>query len=66
MFRAASNYILIGVFLAGCASRPSDPVFEQTESCRPNSTLVCEQRMGKIIRCSCNSKDEIRDILEPQ
>jgi hypothetical protein len=50
----------------GCAGPTSSRAIEvQNQSCAVGSKLVCEERHGEVIRCSCKSNDDIRDILDP-
>lgn len=61
------NGLLLGFFFVGCAGQSLDkPITVQNESCKLGSTLVCEERMGKVYQCSCESRKTLRDILEPK
>ena len=55
--------------LAACADNPSairDPGEEQRAMrCASHETLSCVEKMGKTVRCTCSSRDDLRRILEP-
>ncbi len=59
--------IILGVaLLSSCASNRSAEPGNRNDMCRIGSTLVCEERVGQVTRCTCKSKDSMRDILEPE
>jgi len=33
--------------------------------CAHDETLSCEEKIGKVTNCSCSSRDDLREILEP-
>lgn len=53
--------LLAGLQMTACVGQPppKDPV------CRLGATLVCVERMGKVHKCTCQSKESMQDILEP-
>ena len=55
--------------LAACADNPSairDPGEGQRAlNCASHETLSCVEKMGKTVRCTCSSRDDLREILEP-
>ena len=56
--------------LSACADNPSairDPGEERRAlRCADHETLSCIEKMGKVVRCSCSSRDDLRRILEPE
>jgi hypothetical protein len=56
--------------LAACADNPSairDPGAEQRAlKCASHETLSCVEKMGKVVSCTCSSRDDLRRILEPE
>ena len=50
--------------LAACATDPSKPPRGQSEICKAGETLVCAYRMGKQVKCWCDSNERLRDILQ--
>jgi len=61
--------LCVSGLVAGCADNPSairDPGEEQRAlRCANHETLSCVEKMGKIVSCSCSSRDDLRRILEP-
>jgi len=57
------------VLIAACADNPSairDPGEDQRAlDCASHETLSCVEKMGKTVRCTCSSRDDLREILEP-
>lgn len=55
------------VLVSGCASPgPADPeTTAQYSPCPPDLTLSCIEYNGKNMRCSCVSREDLREILEP-
>jgi len=55
--------------VAACADNPSairDPGEEQRAlRCANDETLSCVKKMGKVVSCSCSSREDLRRILEP-
>ena len=55
--------------ISACADKPSavgDPGAEQhTLRCASHETLLCIEKQGKTVRCTCSSRDDLRKILEP-
>jgi hypothetical protein len=46
--------------IAGCvANQP-----KKKDVCPPNSTLVCETRMGQSEECTCRNKAEMREVFD--
>jgi hypothetical protein len=56
--------------LAACADNPSAtwvPGEEQRAiRCADDETLACVEKLGKVVSCSCSTRDELRRILEPE
>ena len=56
--------------VAACAENPSairDSGAEQRAlKCANHETLSCVEMMGKTVRCTCSSRDDLREILEPE
>lgn len=54
------------VLAAGCATEPTtERPIAASDVCKSGRTLVCRKHRGKIFRCSCQSKEALRDLLEP-
>ena len=55
--------------LTACADSPSairDPGEEKRAlRCAAHETLSCIEKMGKVVSCRCSSRDDLREILEP-
>lgn len=55
--------------LTACADSPSairDPGEEKRAlRCAAHETLSCIEKMGKVVSCRCASRDDLREILEP-
>ena len=55
--------------VAACADNPSairDPGEEQRAlRCASHETLSCTEKLGKVVSCTCSSRDDLRRILEP-
>jgi hypothetical protein len=55
--------------LAACASDPAairDPgIDKRTIQCAHDETLSCVEKLGKTVSCTCSSRDDLREILEP-
>ena len=55
--------------LTACADSPSairDPGEEKRAlRCAAHETLSCIEKMGKVVSCRCSSRDDLRQILEP-
>ena len=66
--RSAASAVLIAI-LAACADNPSairDPGEEKRAlRCAAHETLSCIEKMGKVVSCRCSSRDDLRQILEP-
>ena len=44
-----------------------DPGIEKRAiQCAHDETLSCTEKMGKTVRCTCSSRDDLREILEPE
>jgi hypothetical protein len=59
--------LITASFLAtGCVTQPSDkkPI-AASDVCSVGRTLVCRKHHGKVYKCSCQSKDALRELLEP-
>jgi len=58
------------VILAACANDPAavrDPGEEKRAlRCASHETLSCVEKMGKVVSCTCSSRDDLRRILEPE
>ena len=52
--------------LVGCTTDSPEKPPKRNDICAVGSTLVCEERVGQVTKCSCKSKDSMRDILEPE
>ena len=59
----------LALLVSACASDPAeirDPEIEERElRCAHDETLSCVEKMGKTVNCTCSSRDDLRDILEP-
>jgi len=57
------------VLVSACAANPSairDPGEEKRAlRCASQETLSCVEKMGKVVSCTCSSRDDLRRILEP-
>jgi starvation-inducible outer membrane lipoprotein len=66
--RSVASAALLAI-LAACAENPSairDPGEEQRAiRCASHETLSCIEKMGKVVNCRCSSRDDLREILEP-
>jgi hypothetical protein len=70
-----NNYRLIGrtafvmagaLSIVACAgSVTPNSAEDQKQRCSVGAKLVCEERHGHVVRCSCKSDEDIRDILDP-
>ena len=63
--------IALGAFLllSACASEPTDTSHTEIDKsairCAHDETLSCVEKMGKTVSCTCSSREDLRDILEP-
>jgi hypothetical protein len=56
--------VLISVVVTGCASQSqTGPVASDNRRCETGTTLVCEQRLGEVVSCSCESKSGLDEIF---
>ena len=57
------------LWLAACASETAEirePGAEKSElKCAHDETLSCVEKVGKRVSCTCSSRDDLREILEP-
>jgi hypothetical protein len=56
--------------IAACAENPS-AIRDADEKksalrCAGHETLSCIEKLGKTVRCSCSSRDDLREIMEPE
>ena len=62
--------LCIAGLVTACADNPSairDPGEEQRAlRCASHETLSCTEKMGKVVSCTCSSRDDLRRILEPE
>lgn len=65
---AVATSISAVLLLAGCASKDphlvSDTAFQSP--CDEDMTYSCVEYLGRKLRCYCVSRDELREILEPE
>ena len=54
--------LLIALQMAACVSGPT----EKNSACEIGKTLVCTEYVGKVDKCTCKSKESLKDILEPR
>jgi hypothetical protein len=58
--------VLMSTVVTGCANQSysqSGPVASDGRRCETGTTLVCEQRLGKVVSCSCESKSGLDEIF---
>jgi len=60
--------LALGLSLPGCATeKPSaESLAEGQLQCRVGSTRACKEKHGRVVSCTCTSKDALMDILYPQ
>jgi hypothetical protein len=62
--------LFASALVTACADNPSairDPGEERRAlRCASHETLSCVEKMGKVISCTCSSRDDLRQILEPE
>ena len=62
--------LISAVSLTACVSDPTeirDPGIEKRAiQCAHDETLSCTEKMGKTVSCTCSSRDDLREILEPE
>jgi len=64
--RHASSYLVTALAaLAGCATVGPQEEERVASICPPDLTPACTTYMGKPLRCTCNSRDGLRQIFEP-
>jgi hypothetical protein len=67
--RAIAVALLVAA-LGACAENSSairDPGEEKRAlTCAHDETLSCVEKMGKVVSCTCSSRDDLRRILEPE
>lgn len=65
--KVAVSMTIASVFAAGCTTQPTtEKPIVASDVCRAGRTLVCRKHRGKVFRCSCQSKEALRDLLEPE
>ena len=62
----AAAAILSATACAGDPAEVREPRVEKSElKCAHDETLSCVEKVGKTVSCTCSSREDLRDILEP-
>lgn len=57
--------VILGCCVTACASQSNyGPNDRGGDTCGPVKTLVCEERVNEVVRCTCDSEDVMKEIFE--